>query len=214
MKRFTAFLMACALGLAMANARAGADEDVRKIQHDWEEIKYHVAKGDQEKRFEALAKEAASVRDKYPDRAEAEIWLAIVTASQAGAKGGLGALSLVKAAKKSLEHSIEMNPKALDGSAYTSLGSLYYQGPGWPIGFGDDKKALENLKKALELNPQGIDPNFFMGDYLFRKGDYDGAKKSLEAALAAKPRPDRPLADEGRRREIDELMAKIREKKG
>lgn len=213
MKRFTAFLTACALGMAMTHARAGADEDVRKIQHDWEEVKYHAAKGDQEKRFEALAKEAAAVRDRYPDRAEAEIWLAIVTASQAGAKGGLGALSLVKAAKKSLEHAIEMNPKALDGSAYTSLGSLYYQVPGWPIGFGDDKKALENLKKALELNPQGIDPNYFMGDYLFRKGDYDGAKKSLEAALSAKPRPDRPLADEGRRHEIDELLAKIRDKK-
>lgn len=213
MKRIPHFLTACALGVAMTSALAGVDDDVRKIQHEWEEIKYHAPKAEQEKRYETLAKDATAVRDRYPDRAEPEIWLAIVTASQAGAKGGLGALSLVKSARKSLEHAIELNPKALDGSAYTSLGSLYYQVPGWPIGFGDDKKALENLRKALELNPQGIDPNFFMGDYLFRKGDYDGAKKSLEAALAARPRPDRPLADEGRRREIDELLVKIRDKK-
>jgi tetratricopeptide (TPR) repeat protein len=214
MKRFTTFLTALALGAAMSNAIAGVDEDVRKIQQDWEEIKYRAPKAEQEKAFESLAKSAAVVRDKYPDRAEPEIWLGIVTASQAGAKGGLGALSLAKSAKKSLDHAIELDPRALAGSAYTSLGTLYYQVPGWPIGFGDDKKALENLQKALELNPQGIDPNYFMGDYLFRKGDYDGAKKSLEAALAAKPRPDRPLADEGRRREIDDLMAKIKEKKG
>lgn len=212
MKRTFPLLIALACGATMGNAIAGIDDDVHNIQHDWEEIKYHVPKAEQEKGFEALAKAAATVRDKYPDRAEPEVWLAIVTASQAGAKGGLGALSLVKAAKKSLEHAIEINPKALDGSAYTSLGSLYYQVPGWPIGFGDDKKALDNLRKALELNPLGIDPNYFMGDYLFRKGDNEGAKKSLEAALAARPRPDRPLADEGRRREIDELMAKIRDK--
>lgn len=214
MRRPILLIAALAFGLAMSSARAGADEDVRKIQRSWEEIKYRAPKPEQEKRFEALAKEATGVRDKYPDRAEPEIWLGIVTASQAGAKGGLGALSLVKAAKKSLEHAIEVNPKALDGSAYTSLGSLYYQVPSWPIGFGDDKKALDNLSKALELNPQGIDPNYFMGDYLFRKGDYDGAKKALEAALAAKPRPDRPLADEGRRGEIQELLGKIKAKKG
>lgn len=214
MRRLILLITALAFGLAMSGARAGIDEDVRNIQRSWEEIKYRTAEAEQGKRFEALAREATIARDKYPDRAEPEIWLGIVTASQAGAKGGIDALSLAKTAKKSLEHAIEINPKALDGSAYTSLGSLYYQVPRWPIGFGDDKKAFDNLSKALEINPRGIDPNYFMGDYLFRKGDYDGAEKALEAALAAKPRLDRPLADEGRRGEITELLGKIKAKKG
>ena len=81
---------------------------------------------------------------------------------------------------------------ALDGSAYTSLGSLYYQVPGWPIGFGDDAKARELLQKALALNPEGIDPNYFMGDFLYRKGDYEAARQALARALKAPPRPDRP----------------------
>ena len=101
------------------------------------------------------------------------------------------------------------SPKALDGSAYTSLGSLYYQVPGWPIGFGDDKKARELIATALTLNPDGIDPNYFLGDFLYRQRDYDGARKALERALKAPPRPDRPLGDEGRRREIQELMVKL-----
>jgi tetratricopeptide (TPR) repeat protein len=188
------------------------DDDVRALQKEWEEIKYRKPAADQEKAFEALAKNAATVRAKYLDRPEAEIWYGIVVSSYAGAKGGIGALSLVKDAKAAFEHALTVDPKALQGSAYTSLGSLYYQVPGWPIGFGDDKKAREMLEAALKINPDGIDPNFFYGDFLFRKGDYAAAKKALERALQAPARPDRPLADEGRRREIADLLAKIKDK--
>jgi tetratricopeptide (TPR) repeat protein len=193
-------------------ARAAMEDDVRALQREWEEIKYRKPAAEQEKAFEALSKSAAGVRSKYGDRAEAEIWYGIVVSSYAGAKGGVGALSLVKDAKAALEHALALDPKALAGSAYTSLGSLYYQVPGWPIGFGDDRKAREMLEAALKINPDGIDPNYFFGDYLYRKGDYAGARKALEHALQAPARPDRPLADEGRRKEIVELLAKIRDK--
>ena len=135
--------------------------------------------------------------------------LCIIAASLAGAKGGLGALTLAKDAKAALERALELDAKALSGSAYTSLGSLYYQVLGWPIGFGNDAKARELLDKALALNPDGIDPNYFLGDFLYRQRDYDGARKALERALKAPARPDRPLGDEGRRAEIKELLAKL-----
>ncbi|MDA1382172.1 hypothetical protein PCI56_27515 [Plesiomonas shigelloides subsp. oncorhynchi] len=54
---------------------------------------------------------------------------------------------MVKEAKASLEKALKQNPNALDGSAYTSLGSLYYKVPGWPVGFGDDEQAERLLKK-------------------------------------------------------------------
>ena len=211
MKRsIKAFLaLSCAALLAAPLARAGVDEDVRGLQQEWEQIKYRKPQGEQEKAFAALSKNAATVRAKYADRAEPEIWYGIIVASHAGAKGGFGALSLAKEAKQALEHALSIDAKALSGSAYTSLGSLYYQVPGWPIGFGDDAKARELLDKALALNPDGIDPNFFLGDYLYRQRDFDGARKALERALQAAPRPDRPLADEGRRKEIQALLAKL-----
>lgn len=198
--------------LAAPPARAAVDDEVRALQREWEEIKYRKPAADQEKAFEALAKSAAAVRAKYADRAEAQIWYGIVVSSYAGAKGGVGALSLVKDARASFELALAVDPKALGGSAYTSLGTLYYQVPGWPISFGDDKKARELLEAALKLNPDGIDPNYFYGDFLYRKGDYANAKKALEHALKAPARPDRPLADEGRRKEIDDLLAKLRDK--
>jgi tetratricopeptide (TPR) repeat protein len=201
--------LTCAALAAAPLARADIGDDVRRLQREWEEIKYRKPKAEQEKAFQALTEAAAAVRANYAGRAEPEIWYGIIAASYAGAKGGLGALSLAKDARQALEHAVAIDPKALGGSAYTSLGSLYYQVPGWPIGFGDDEKARQLLDKALALNPDGIDPNYFLGDYLYRQRDFDGARKALERALKAPARPDRPLADEGRRAEIQELLAKL-----
>ncbi|MCC7081529.1 MAG: hypothetical protein IT530_12720 [Burkholderiales bacterium] len=204
--------VAAVLLVIAANAWAGAEEDVARVRQEWERIKYQTPAKEQEGAFEKLARESEKVVARYPKQAEAAIWHGIIEASYAGAKGGLGALSLAKSARKSFEQALALNPDALDGSAYTSLGSLYYQVPGWPIGFGDDKKALELLQKGLAVNPNGIDPNYFYGDFLYRAGDYAGAEQALRKALQAPPREGRKLADDGRRKEIGELLEKIRDK--
>jgi tetratricopeptide (TPR) repeat protein len=199
------------MGMAFSfTALAGLEEDVSALQIEWARIKYERPAAEQEKAFAELTKSADAVRGKYAGRAEPQIWYGIIAASYAGARGGLGALSLAKDAKKALEQALEIDPKALDGSAYTSLGSLYYQVPGWPIGFGNDDKAREMLDKALALNPDGIDPNYFMGDFLYRKGDYAAARQVLNNALKAPARPGRALADGGRRKEIESLLAAMR----
>ena len=202
---FLALLLALPLTVS-----AALDDELKELQREWAEIKYRQPAASQEKAFAALTKTADAVRGRYAGRAEPEIWYGIIAASYAGARGGLGALSLAKEAKKALEHALEIDARALDGSAYTSLGSLYYQVPGWPIGFGNDEKARELLVKALEINPDGIDPNYFLGDFLYRKGDKDGARQALGRALKAPPRPDRALADEGRRKEIEALLTAMR----
>ncbi len=202
-----------ALLMTGGHAWAGMEEDTGRVMHEWEHIQYQLVPKEREAALEKLARESEKVMAQYPTQAEPAIWHGIIEASYAGAKGGMGALAIVKNARQTFEHAIEINPKALDGSAYTSLGSLYYQVPGWPIGFGDDKKALEFLKKGLALNPNGIDSNFFHGDLLFRSRDYAGAEQALRKALRAVPREGRALADEGRRKEINELLEKVLEKK-
>jgi tetratricopeptide (TPR) repeat protein len=202
-------ILAALLGAPLA-ALAGIDEDVRALQDQWAEIKYRRPAVEQEKAFAELVRSADAVRGKHPGRAESQIWYGIIVASYAGARGGLGALSLAKDARKAFEQALELNSEALDGSAYTSLGSLYYQVPGWPIGFGSDDKARELLEKALALNPDGIDSNYFYGDFLYRMGDREGARRALQKALKAPPRPGRALADEGRRKEIESLLAAMR----
>lgn len=203
-------ILAAALACAPLCALAGLDEDVRALQGQWETIKYRRAAAEHEKAFEALTHSADEVRARYAGRAEPQIWYAIIASSYAGARGGLGALSVVKEAKKALEQALALDPAALHGSAHTTLGSLYYQVPGWPIGFGNDDKAREHLQRALALDPEGIDANYFYGDYLYRKGELDAARVALGRALKAPPRPERPLADEGRRKEIESLLAAMR----
>ncbi|MDM0018160.1 hypothetical protein QTI45_11185 [Variovorax sp. J22R187] len=189
---------------------AGVDESVAELQHEWEVIRYQTPQAEREKRFETLAAKARKVSETYPDRAEPLVWEGIIVSSWAGEKGGLGALGLVKQAKGLYEQAIAINGKVLDGSAYNSLGVLYYKVPGWPVGFGDKAKAKELLQTALALNPKGIDPNFFYADYLFETKQPEQPLPYLERALQAPPRPGRQVADAGRREEIRALMEKVK----
>lgn len=185
---------------ASAGMEAGA---LASIQQEWAGCQYQSESQDnQEFCFNRLIERNQKALTEQPKNNALKIWLAINKASLAGAKGGLGALSLAKEAKALLEDVIDKAPETLNGSAYTSLGSLYYKVPGWPIGFGDDDTAEELLRQALVMNPDGIDPNYFYGDFLAEDGRKQEAVKYLTKALNAAPRVGRPLADQGRRQEI------------
>jgi tetratricopeptide (TPR) repeat protein len=189
------------------------DQEISGLQQEWARIKYQVS--DKEMQLNAIHKlenQASSLTAKYPNNAEPKIWEGIILSTDAGIVKGLSALGKVEKAKELFETSLKQNPKALDGSAHTSLGSLYYQVPGWPVGFGDDKKAEKHLKQALALNPNGIDPNYFYGDFLLQDNRLEEAKTYLNKALQAPKRPERPLADAGRQQEIKAALAQIDQK--
>jgi tetratricopeptide (TPR) repeat protein len=209
---FIGIAAAAALAAALPRAAfaAGVDDAVAELQHDWEAIRYQTPAAEREKRFEALAAKAHKVSETYPGRAEPLVWEGIIVSSWAGEKGGLGALGLVKQAKALYEAAIAIDGNVLDGSAYNSLGVLYYKVPGWPVGFGDKARAKELLQKALALNPKGIDPNFFYGEYLVEVRQPDQAVTYLERAMQAPPRPGRQVADNGRRDEARQLLEKAK----
>ena len=206
--------LAAALSIVISVSAAGTEDAVKDLQHEWEVIKYQTPEKLQEKKFETLAARARKVSEANPGRAEPLVWEGIILSSWAGTKGGLGALGLVKQARARYEEAIRIQPDVLEGSAYNSLGVLYYKVPGWPVGFGDDKKAQELLQKELSMNPDGIDPNYFYGEYLFEQGKAKEATAYLERALRAPARPGRDIADAGRREEARKLLEEARRKAG
>ena len=188
------------------------DDIVSELQRNWAIANYEMSGDAQIDAYEALIEKANAAVANNSGSAEILVWNGIIKSAYAGVKGGLGALSYAKDARKSLEASLKIDDQALNGSAYASLGTLYSKVPGWPVGFGNDKKAVQFLQKALEINPDGIDPNYFYADYLRDNKDYESAEKYLLKAQEAAPRADRPVADTGRQQEISVALAEVRQK--
>jgi tetratricopeptide (TPR) repeat protein len=210
---FLAALFAAGTQTARASDNPKMDADIRHLESEWARIKYQVKDEDaQLDQLEALATDAAAACQRYPGRAEPLVWDGIITSTEAGVAGSFNALGLAKAARKMFEQAGQIDPKVLDGAVLTSLGSLYYLVPGFPLGFGNDDKARSYLEQGVALSPNGLDSNFFYGDFLFQQGEYAKAEQVLNRALLAPAHPDRPVWDAGRRAEINALMKKIREK--
>lgn len=191
-------------------AEASSTDPLLMIQHRWAQCQYTQSDNDKQIAcFKHLITANQQALTQFPQRADLKVWLAINNASLAGSQGGLGALSYVKKAKTLLEDVIQTAPNTLQGSAYTTLGSLYYKVPGWPVGFGDDDMAEKMLKKALVINPKGIDPNYFYADFLVDQDKEQQAIKYFKQAQQAPARAHRHLADQARHEEIAQRLQQL-----
>ncbi len=193
----------------LIGSNAFAVESIADLQQAWAHATYELSAESRGPALDELSQSATVLVADHPGDAPLLIWQGIILSSYAGEAGGFTALGAAKQARKALQQALEIDPAALDGSAYTSLGALYYKVPGWPIGFGDRKKARKYLEHALALNPDGIDPNYFMGEFLLENGDEQAARSHLLKAMNAPERSGRKVADSGRRQEIRALLGQI-----
>jgi tetratricopeptide (TPR) repeat protein len=213
-KSIATLILFASLNAASLAAQPNLDDLIADVGHRWAKVAYHTSDADKEAAYDALIGNAQQISQSFPGRAEPMIWQAIILASAAKVEGGLGGLRKAKEARDLLLAAEKINPSALDGSVYNSLGSLYAKVPGWPIGFGDKKKAQEYFVKALAINPNGIDPNYFYADLLADEGQYAQAADHLKRALAASPRLGREDADAGRRQQARLLLDTLKQEHG
>jgi tetratricopeptide (TPR) repeat protein len=197
------------IGLVQAGELAGSEE-LQSLQHEWAHINYEVNDDAKEAAFKALVNKAHAWSQAHKGQAEPLIWEAIIKSTYAGAKGGFGALSLMEDARDLLLEAEKIEPNALHGSIYTSLGSFYYMTPGWPIGFGDDDQAEVYLKKALEIAPDDMDANYFSGDFWLEQHKYKKAAGYLQKVVDMPDVKSRPVYSKGRKAEA---VAKLAEAK-
>ena len=102
-------------------------------------------------------------------------------------------------------------PEALiwDGiitSERASMASTFYA-------LGLAKRARDILEQAVKLAPNGLDAWYFYGDFLYTQNEFPKAVEVFEHALKIPQHSDRPLWDKNRRLVIEELLAKIEEKR-
>ena len=200
-------LVAITVMLFVLPASAAMNGAVESLQKNWAHANYQTDGKDRKKAFKALTAEADKAVSAEPDSAEAHIWAGIVYSTNAGEVSMFSAGKQVKRARSELGRALELDSAAMNGSAYTSLGALLYQIPGF-MG-GDDEEAESMLRKGIELNASGIDSNYFYGKFLLEQDRLDESEQYLAKAMKAQDRPGRELADSGRRAEIKEALAEL-----
>ncbi|NLS20377.1 tetratricopeptide repeat protein [Rhizobium sp. P40RR-XXII] len=189
------------------------NSDIAKVRGQWETLKFTMRAGDKQTMLmNQLGQDADQLATKYPNHAEALIWDGIITSERASMASAFSALTLAKRARDILQKAYDIDPRALDAGAPTSLAVLYYRVPGFPLGFGDTKKARALLEEAVRSAPQGLDTQYFYGDFLYEQHEYPKAEAVLQQALKIPPSQDRPLWDHNRRLVIEQLIGKIKAK--
>jgi tetratricopeptide (TPR) repeat protein len=196
-----------------AAALASAPATVQSLWDEWGEIFYVVPEKQRATRFEAFLPRVKDLVAQRPNQAEPLILEAIVLCTYAASDIGLGALRKVEQARALLLKSIDIDPKARSGAAYITLGNLYYRLPGWPISFGDEEQGRQYFEGALKLSPNGIDANFFYGDYLLDRREYDKALVFLEKADHAPIRDENRLSDLNVKKEVAKALVAARARK-
>ena len=175
------------------------------------EIQYQVTAlehqpGDKVKAYARLIDKADALAQAYPQRAEPLLWKGVALLIQAK-YAGLKALPNVFQARRLLEASLALDPKASDGAAHLTLAMLYYQVPRWPLGFRSDQQAEAHFAQALEVSSQ-LDARYRYGEYLLAKKRLPEARVQLQQALALPDRADEP-ADALKKEDIRRLLGKI-----
>jgi tetratricopeptide (TPR) repeat protein len=182
---------------------------LQSIESEWAAIYYKSPKAEQSRAYQKLLDKTARLEKQHPNAAEPIFWEAVIKATYADHQDAISALSLVKEAKELLHKAINIDPNAMDGSAYVTLGTLYYMVPKWPIAFGDDDKAKDLLETALKINPKGIDSNYYYGDFLLSLNRPREAKQYFEKAANAPARPEQVFADSQLKAEARLALNKI-----
>jgi tetratricopeptide (TPR) repeat protein len=184
---------------------------LQSIESEWAAIYYKTPKARQSNAYQKLLNKTSLLEKQHPNAAEPIFWEAVIKATCADNQGAMSALSLVNEAKDLLQKAININPNTMDGSAYVTLGTLYYMVPKWPIAFGDEDTAKHLLETALKINPKGIDSNYYYGDFLLSLDQQEEAKKYFENAINAPTRPEQAFADHQLKAEAQKALNKIQE---
>ncbi len=172
------------------------NDSLQDIESEWAIIHYSTPKKTHQFAYNKLFAKVNKLAIDYPTKAEPLIWEAIIKACNADNVNPVDAIEDIHEAHDLLETAIKIEPTALSGSAYVTLGALYHLTPQWPIGFGDENTAKSLFESALKINPNGIESNHYYAEYLLSQDLLSEAEKYFKIALSAPSRTEQKFADD------------------
>jgi tetratricopeptide (TPR) repeat protein len=218
MKSIFRFALSCLLALSAVTTLSFAvtpdfKDELEVILHDFDAATYDASNDEARvKAYEAIRTRAAALAARNPDRAEPIVWQAWALMSKAGVLRTFSAMGMMNEARDKLEAASAIPTNTYAAATFSSLGGMYANAPGFPMSFGDKKKALANYQRAIALSPTAIEANFQFAKFLFDSGDYAGALKHATVSVNAPPRPGREKADKNFHAKAETLMAQVKTK--
>ena len=170
---------------------------------------YTADKAEKEKFFSAGVEYGKKAVELEPESVAANLWFASNMGNHAVERGIMSALFYLGPIEKHGKKAMELEEGFFHAAPLRLMGRFYQQAPGWPVGPGDGKKALQCLERAMELSPDFGFNHTYLADLHLSNGKKDEARKLLEEAEALPPRPNFQRLNEKIQGEIDALKAKL-----
>lgn len=117
-------------------------------------------------------------------RVEGHYYYAVNQGVHGLAKGIIASLKGAEPMKQALDEAIAVDPSFDFGGPYRLRGRMYFKLPGGFVSFGDNKKSLEDLKKAVSLSPKNKLNLVYLAETQIKVESKEEAAKTLEIAKA------------------------------
>nr|MCH9699039.1 hypothetical protein [Gammaproteobacteria bacterium] len=180
-----------------------------QLEHRWAEIRYQTPEKQRLQAFDNELNELSRHPSGCQQSAEYQLIQAMIKGSMAKLQSRLDGLNMIRQIEHHLQTAIKTNPAVMQGMSWTLLGLLYDKSPGWPFSIGDDKAAEQAYQKGLELNPDGVDANYYYGDFLRRKKQSEPARQYLLKASRGKQGHQSEIAFQGRMLDVSRALKKL-----
>ncbi|MCA2959640.1 MAG: hypothetical protein IOD12_05265 [Silvanigrellales bacterium] len=159
--------------------------------------------------FKVGSESGEKARRLNPARVEGHYWYAISVGGLGIAKGVMASLGSASDMRSALDEAVKIDPKYHFAGPLRVRGRLFYKLPGGFLSFGDNKKALADLRKALEFGPESKLNYAYLAEVV---DAVDGSTSALKILETAKKLPD--VAGEAEeasyRRDIADLERRLK----
>ena len=145
---------------------------------------YAEDSAEKEKYFSAGVEAGKKAVELEAENVAAHLWYAACMGSHGVVRGIMSSLFYLGPVEKHGKKAMELDENYYEGGPLRLMGRLYQQAPGWPVGPGDGKKAIELLEKAVKVGPDVLYNHVYLAEAYLAKSRKGDASRMIEDVLS------------------------------